>query len=180
MAVVIGLAIADMATSLHRLLRNRSRVRWDWVSPLAAVVILTELFNFWWNWRAFTGSTLGATVPYFTVLIILFLAACATLPDEIPGSGIDLRRYFDENRVYFWSVYACYLAAWIGIGTVRDVQRGASFSAVMRDWYVDYAWIIVYFAMIFVRPRWISGAVLALSLFWVLYAFNWWNMSPAG
>ncbi len=43
-SVVVGLAIADMATSLHRLLRNRRRVRWDWVAPLAAVVILTDIF----------------------------------------------------------------------------------------------------------------------------------------
>lgn len=175
---MIGLAIADMATSLHRLLRNRRRVRWDWVSPLAAIVILTELFNFWWNWRGFTGTTLGATAPYFAVLIILFLAACATLPDEVPDKGIDLRRYFDDNRAYFWGVYACYLAGWIGQGSIRDLAHGASVIAVWKDNYVDYGWIAVYFTMIFVRARWISGAVLALSLFWVLYAFDWWNMSP--
>ncbi|HET9337212.1 MAG TPA: hypothetical protein VFO12_12490, partial [Sphingomicrobium sp.] len=46
-AVVLGLAIADMATSLHKLLRNRRRVRWDWVAPLAAIVILVEIFNLW-------------------------------------------------------------------------------------------------------------------------------------
>lgn len=177
---MVGLAIADMATSLHRLLRSRSRVRWDWVSPLAALAILTELFNFWWNWRGFTGSTLGATAPYFAVLIILFLTACVTLPDEIPDRGIDLGRYFDENRTYFWALYACYLFAWIGIGTVRDYHAGKSLMQLLDGYGVDYGWIIIYFGMIFVRPRWISGAVLALGLFWVLYAFNWWNMSPGG
>ena len=97
MAVVLGLAIADMATSLHKLLRNRRRVRWDWVAPLAALVILTEIFNLWWSWRRFTGDSMADVAPYFAVLVLLFLTASATLPDDVPEEGIDLGRYFEER-----------------------------------------------------------------------------------
>jgi hypothetical protein len=121
-AVVIGLTITELATSLHRLLRNRSVVRWDWVSPVAALVILTELFNLWWRWRGFTGSTMGDVAPYFASLILLFLAASVTLPDTVPERGIDLRRYFDANRKYLWSVYGSYLALFIALMTIRDAQ----------------------------------------------------------
>jgi hypothetical protein len=105
---------------------------------------------------------------------------CATLPDEIEKDGLDLGRYFDDNRVYFWSIYGTYLLVLIGIGTIRDYQGGAPTIEVLKDYAIDYGWIAIYFAMIFVRPRWISGAVLALSLSWVLYAFDWWNKSPVG
>ena len=30
-AIIIGLAVADLATSFHKLMRNRDRVRWDWL-----------------------------------------------------------------------------------------------------------------------------------------------------
>jgi hypothetical protein len=177
---VIGLAIADMAASLHRLLRNRARVRWDWVAPLAATLILVELFNNWWNWRMFTGNTFAEVAPYFLALILLFLTASATLPDEVPDTGVDLRRYFDENRAYFWTVYGCYLIVWIGIGTSRDVAQGASFPQLLRTWYFDYASIVACFVLVFVRPRWISGVVLLITGIWLLYGFGWWTKPLSG
>src|SRR5690349_12928061 len=166
-AVVIGLAIADLATSLHRLLRNRKVVRWDWVSPLAALVILAELFNLWWRWRGFTGTTTGEIVPYFVVLILIYLAASIALPDEVPGDGIDLGRYFDENRSYFWLVYTSYVAAMITLMSIRALHHGLSVSDVFSRYYFDYFWIVVAYCMMFVRRRWISGAVMLAALIWL-------------
>lgn len=180
MAVVIGLAIADMATSLHRLLRNRKRVRWDWVAPLAALVILVELFNMWWSWRSFTGNSLADLAPYFVALVILFLTASATLPDEVPSEGIDLRRYFDENRSYFWSLYGSYITLWIGMWTIGDIAKGSTLADLLGEYYFDYPWIIVCFSLLFVRPRWISGVFLLITLGWVLYGYGWWSKPLAG
>lgn len=168
-AVVIGLAIADMATSLHRLLRHRKIVRWDWVSPLAALTVLVDLFNLWWEWRGFSGTTIGEVAPFFAALILLFLAASVTLPDEVPAEGLDLGRYFDENRSYFWFVYTSYVALFIGLLTISDLERGFSVSDLWSEYYFDYPWIIVGFAMVFVRQRWISGAVLLVTLAWVFW-----------
>lgn len=175
MSVVVGLAIADMATSLHRLLSNRRRVRWDWVAPLAALAILIELFNLWWSWRNFTGNTMAELAPYFVVLVLLFLAAAATLPDEVPEEGLDLGEYFDEKRSYFWTLYGLYITIWIGTWTIGDIRKGLSFGELLREYYFDYPWILVCFGMIFVRQRWISGVFLLVTLFWVLYGFGWWS-----
>lgn len=164
-----------MVTSLHRLLRNRRRVEWDWIAPLAALVVLVELFNLWWAWRGFSGNSLGDLAPYFVALVLLFLTASATLPDEVPDEGIDLRRYFDENRAYFWSLYGSYVAVWIGMWTVHDISEGTTFSGLLGKYYFDYPWIIGAFALVFIRPRWMSGAFLLLTLFWVLYGFGWWS-----
>ncbi len=179
-AVVVGLALADMATSLHRLLRNRSRVRWDWVAPLAAILIVVELFNNWWNWRDFTGSTFADVAPYFLALILLFLTASATLPDEVPDEGLNLGRYFDENRAYFWTLYGCYLIVWIGIGAARDISRGATLGQLLGTWYFDYASIIACFVLVFVRLRWVSGVVILITLIWLLYGFGWWTKPLSG
>jgi hypothetical protein len=137
-AVVIGLAIADLATSLHRLLRHRNIVRWDWVSPVAALLILAELFNLWWRWRGFTGTTMGDVVPYFVALILIYLTASITLPDEVPAEGLDLGRYFDENRSYFWFVYASYIAVITALMSVRYLHHGYSVSDLWRTYYFDY------------------------------------------
>ena len=148
-AVVIGLAIVDLTTSLHRLLRNRKVVRWDWVSPLAAIMILTELFNLWWQWRDFTGATIGDVVPHFLLLILVYLAASISLPDDVPEGGIDLGRYFDENRSYFWIVYGSYVAVSNALSTIQDVQSGLSISELLGIYYFEYSWIAVAFGMVF-------------------------------
>ena len=163
-AVVIGLAIADLVTSLHRLLRHRKVIRWDWVSPLAALVILAELFNLWWGWRGFTGRTMGEVLPYFVALILIYLSASITLPDEVPAEGLDLGRYFDENRSYFWLVYPSYVAVWITLRSIDYLHHGLSVSDLWWEYYLDYLWIVVAYTMIFVRQRWVSGAVLLVAL----------------
>ena len=176
-AVVIGLAIADMATSLHRLLRHRKVVRWDWVAPLAALMILAELFNLWWRWHGFTGKSIGEVVPYFAELILIYLAACITLPDEIPADGVDLGRYFDDNRGYFWFVYSSYVALYMVLTTIKGLQHGQSASDLWSRYYVDYPWVVVGFGMIFVRQRWISGVFLLATLIWFVWG-DWLHRVP--
>ena len=36
-SIILALAITDLATSMHRLMRARGRVRWDWI-PLAVAL----------------------------------------------------------------------------------------------------------------------------------------------
>ena len=177
-AVVIGLAIADLVGSLHRLMRSRKVVRWDWVSPLAALVILAELFNLWWRWRGFEGRTIGDVVPYFVALILIYLAASVTLPDEVPAEGLDLGRYFDENRVYFWLVYSSYVVLMVTLLGVRYVHQGHSVVQLWSKYYFDCLWVVAAYAMIFVRRRWVSGAVLLVALVWLNWGLDWWNRAP--
>lgn len=174
-SILVGLAIADMATSLHKLLRHRRRVRWDWVAPLASLVILIELFGLWWNWKNFGGNTLGEIAPYFVLLVLLFLAASASLPDDVPAEGLDLGTHFDETRSYFWTIYGAYVSVWIGMWTVDEVRKGQGFVGLLREFYFDYPWIIACFTLVFVRTRWLSGLLLAITLLWLLFAFDWWN-----
>jgi len=177
-SIVIGLAIADIATSLHRLLRAGRRVKWDWIAPTAAALVLLELFNLWWKWHGFTGETLGEVMPYFVALLLLFLAAAACLPDEVPEEGIDLRLFAEQSHLYFWLVYTAFVVVWIGLRTLLEIGRGDDARTILSQHWFDYLTMAVYGAVIVLRRRWLSGAALVVTLLWLGY--GWWSMSLAG
>jgi hypothetical protein len=174
-SIVVGLAIADIANSVHRLLAAGRRVTWDWISLVAALLILLELLNLWWKWHGFTGSTLGEVLPYFGVLFLLFLAAAVSLPDHVPAEGINLRDYFVEKRRHFWAVYAAYVTGWIGLRTLELYQSGQPLAEVLAGKAIDYITIVAYVALVFVRSPIISGLALLVTLVWL--AFDWWELA---
>ena len=108
-SIILALAVADLATSMHRLLRARRRVQWDWLPLAAALLILIGTVQFWWLffeiWSAGSRFALGGFLPDFVTLLLLFFIASAALPDEVPAEGLDLRAYYFENRTYFWTLF---------------------------------------------------------------------------
>jgi hypothetical protein len=118
-SVLIGLAIADIATSFHRLLRGKAAVAWDPLVLLAAFYALCLAVSMWfdiWGVRNF-----AATRHFFFYLIlvadlfVLFLIAAASLPDDA-GDGVDLSDYYAGNRRYFWSLIALFQVAYLALG----------------------------------------------------------------
>src|SRR3982750_2593896 len=107
-AIVLGLALAELGTSLHRLIRAGRRVQWDWMSPALAFLILLETVQFWWlsqSWYASaTELRLIEFLPRLVLLLLIYLLAAAVLPDEIPEDGIDLRSFYISTSRYFWSL----------------------------------------------------------------------------
>ena len=112
LAIITGLAITDMATSLHGLLVNRRFIRWDWLALAAAALVLVVIANSWGvSYRAFNAETIDHPLWYFLLalasIIPLYLAARAALPDEIePGQDLDLAAHYASNSRYFWAAIA--------------------------------------------------------------------------
>jgi hypothetical protein len=108
--VVIGLGVADLLTSFHKLLRARGRVRWDWLTVFYAVYMLYALIiMFWWQFDyppRGTSYTIWAFIPNFIYLASAFLMVASALPDDVPASGIDLREYYLETLKYRWGLVA--------------------------------------------------------------------------
>ena len=111
-SILIGLAVGDLSMSLHRLLRARRRVRWDWLPMAAALLVLLLILSFWWSFygmgRAEVWTRYWAFLILGAALISVFLLASAALPDEIPEDGLDLGAYYVENRRYFWGMFTLF------------------------------------------------------------------------
>ena len=138
MAIISGLAITDLISSLHRLLRARKRVRWDWLTLLVAAFVGMALTVSWfisWQvnavqnynptfWRFFF-LTLGQLVP-------LYLAAAAALPDEVPAEGVDLKQFYAENSRYIWGALTAMMIMFIITGSVLQLLHGEYRGAAMN------------------------------------------------
>jgi hypothetical protein len=107
-AIVLGLALAELGTSFHRLIRAGKRVQWDWMSPALAFLMLLETVQFWWlsqTWYAdATELRLIEFLPRLLLLLLIYLLAAAVLPDEVPEKGINLRTFYVETSRHFWSL----------------------------------------------------------------------------
>lgn len=109
--IIFGLMLTELFASMHRLIRNRRRVRWHWLPLLVTWLVLAMILKNWWG-LAFIGGD-DAWVSgwkfffYGHLLLLLYLVASAVLPDEVPAEGLDLREFYIGNCRYFWGVQAC-------------------------------------------------------------------------
>jgi hypothetical protein len=118
--IITGLAIADIIVSLHGILLNRRIVKWDWLTLLAAAFIFLLIVVSWGlSFQAWHQQDANPTIWAFLVtlcqFIPLYLAARASLPDEVPEQGVDLAEHYAHVMRYLWSAvavtYALYLLA---------------------------------------------------------------------
>jgi hypothetical protein len=88
--IIVGLAVADLLISFHRLLRVDARVHWYRPVPFLALYLLLVIVNFWWgsfHWFAHVRSiSMAAFLPTLMAAIALFLLTAAVLPDEVPSA----------------------------------------------------------------------------------------------
>jgi hypothetical protein len=108
-----------MFGNLHRLIRNRSRVTWDWLPVVWSVILLLIVINYWWSiYLGLSGFQEASNAVEFGLILIppilLFLATASALPNFDAGSEWDMRRYYDEHRKTFivtQILYAC--STWV-------------------------------------------------------------------
>ena len=97
--VITGLALSDMVISLHCLLLNRAKVKWDWLALLAAAYIFVMIVNSWGiSFQTFRDDSVNPTLWQFLELlgqiVPLYLAARAALPDDVGSKGADLAAHY--------------------------------------------------------------------------------------
>ena len=118
-AVLIGLAIADIATSFHRLMRAQPRVRWDPLALLSALFAIVITVGMWFDlWGIRNATSVRHFFLYLALVgtfFVLFLIAASSLPDEASG-GADLREFYGRNRRYFWSLVMLFEIIYVAFG----------------------------------------------------------------
>jgi hypothetical protein len=118
-SIIIGIGLTEMFGNLHRLIRNRARVRWDWLPVVWATVLLTLVVNYWWAiYQGIVGiDKLGSAAELGLVLIqpiVMFLLLASVLPSFAADRRWDMPRYYEEHRRTFiatFLVYQCVTAA---------------------------------------------------------------------
>ena len=166
--VVLALGLTDMLRSLHRLVRDRDKVRWDLMALIApAVVFQAILGEFFALWRLagverFTYYQLLALI---SSPIILSLAAMGVLPDTVPSRGLDLGdRYMAQRRVLF-SLLAVWVLAvllrWTGLFSL--IPHATSISPDVTAWQIPV--LLFLFALLaWSRQRGVQVVGLILML----------------
>jgi hypothetical protein len=158
-AVLIGLAIVDIATSFHRLLRRRSAVKWDPLALLAALYALCMAIYMWfdlWGVRHFAATR--HFVFYLALIaefLILFLIAASSLPDDV-SETTNLRDYYTGNRRYFWFLVALFQLGYVALGIYFvGVQLDSLFIQMLAP-------LIIAAILAVATWRWVHYAGLAL------------------
>lgn len=181
-SILMGLALADIVVSLHRLLRSQQRVKWDGRVLIATSLVMLEIVRMWfaqWTGRDLAiAVTFGAYLGEFIQILLLVLLAFASLPDHVAES-CDLRDFYERNRRYFWSVFAAYQASYFALwlmvfGGTQSTVGGA---VTPIDWVRMVGPLAVYVMLAFVRLRWLD--YLAPLLIMMFYLLRYWNQSLA-
>jgi len=102
-ALVLGLGVTLVLTSLLAAFRARGRVRGDWVPLVWAAYVLALQFQYWWGSWTLVGRPSWTVVSFGIPLVLaslLFVAAGLVLPSGPGPYPSDLRAYFERDGKY--------------------------------------------------------------------------------
>ena len=179
-SVLVGLALADVAASLHRLLRQARLVRWDGRVVLCVVLVIITITGMWFEVWSIRSVKAVLSYPFYLSLflefMVLFLVSAACLPDE-PGESCDLGAFYERNRTYLWSLFALFQTSfflhWIYFAGLRMSNHWQTL--LLGTWVGVPLLVFVLLAMI--RSRWFHYiGLLALIAYRLL---NYWNFTLA-
>lgn len=173
-SILVGLAVADLSVSFHHLLRARERIRWDWLSLAAPLLVLLIILNFWWGFYRLGQAEIWTRYWAFLVLaaclITMFLLASAALPDHIPETGLDLADYYTENQRYFWILFTATVALVTAVTFVSVSERGDIAKWVLAQ--LGNALLMTFsLSLAFLRSRRYHAVLVPVLL--VLFVVGW-------
>jgi len=180
-AVILGLALTHMASSVHRLVMAGRRVRWAPEPVLLAGIIFLVIVSVWlgqWGGRDRETTTIGLILLQVTKLLLPFLAAAFVLPETPPAEGpVDLYDHYDRTRAFtFGALIAGLLLFWLD-GVVRWAVGDNPAREAITVWGVlkaaPWAFVTLYALLIFVRRRWFNLLLLTGGL-----AYYAWQIVP--
>ncbi len=173
-SILIGLAVGDLSLSLHRLLRARQRVRWDWLPMAAALLVLGLILDFWWAFYTMGEAEVWTRYWGFLILasslICIFLLASASLPDAIPEEGLDLAAYYHENRGYFWVLFALFTVLSLLLDLLVETENPGAATVPFRI-VPTLAFAALMLSLAFVESRRFHAVVVLLFL--AFFGWQW-------
>jgi hypothetical protein len=138
----------------------------------ASLVTLLEFWTLWLRRNESLGSySFFLFLPFAMSLVFMYLSAAATLPDEVPAEGLDLRTFYFNNRAHYWglvvglfvfnlllNVIDQFRSGWFGPTWQRDLPQFAG----------DLFAIGVGAPLIFVRNYWWHALGIGIGTLYLL------------
>lgn len=112
--LLLGLSVAELVGGFARVLHEKRRIRFGWLTPLLALFVAIDIATFWNQaWVIFRGAPFNTFVLLVSLSIAatFYVAASVTFPRvsaEGGGERIDLDDHFWAHRRL---VFSCILAA---------------------------------------------------------------------
>lgn len=158
-SIIIGLGLTEMFGNLHRLIRDRTRVHWDYLPIAWATVLFFLILNYWWAlFLRLDGSQQATTVAELGLVlaspILLFLASATVLPSFGEADDRDMRRDYGAQRKVIALTFALFQVSTfttaLVVGTMAwnylSVARVIIFALLVSMWFIDsrrWDWIVV-------------------------------------
>jgi hypothetical protein len=151
--------------NLHALLKRREAVQWDGLCLVVAFLVLLTLIMVWWGIAGSTDRmpTIGQFLPVLLILILYFLLSAATLPEPTDEDALDLRRYYDNNSRYIWTLFLLATLFSTTYETIASAPADRSLGTHLLNRSLDLVVLpVAMLSLIFIKKRWWHWVVLAL------------------
>lgn len=139
--LLLGLSVAELVGGFARVLHERERVRFGWLTPLLAAFVALDVATFWNQaWVIFRGAPFNHALLIAGLIIAatFYVAASVTFP-RVSAEGTDERIDLTDH---FWRyrrlVFGCIMTANLIVGllfiTLMSVNDGFAALSTVRLW----------------------------------------------
>lgn len=180
--LLLGLSVAELVGGFSRVLHERYRVRFGWLTPLLALFVAVDLATFWNQaWRFFRGAPFNPALLLIGLVIAatFYVAASVTFP-RVTAEGVETRIDLDDH---FWAnrrvVFGCVLAAnamvWVLLGLLALADP--DWAAL---WTPRLLIGVAIFAVGTATAAFAPSRRIVVAALLVVLAYTLWNMVRAG
>lgn len=177
--LLLGLSVAELVGGFARVLHERERVRFGWLTPLLATFVALDVATFWNQaWVIFRGAPFNHALLIVGLIIagVFYTAASVTFP-RVSAEGVQDRIDLDDH---FWRhrrlVFGCIMTANLIVGLLflglMSVNSGFAALSTVRLW-VGFAIFFTTTAVAAFAP-WRRAVVVSLL---VVLAYSVWTVS---
>lgn len=120
LSIILGLGLTQILTSLGRILRDRDRVRIDWLPISWGLLLIVVYVQVWWAMFGLRNHRDWTFIGFAVVLAqtaTLYVMAAVVLPDQVSERGLDLKRFYDRQHRWF---FGCFIGTLL-VSIAKDV-----------------------------------------------------------
>lgn len=177
--LLLGLSVAELVGGFARVLHEKQRVRFGWLTPMLAAFVALDVATFWNQaWVIFRGAPFNHALLIAGLIIAatFYVAASVTFP-RVTAEGVDERIDLTDH---FWRyrrlVFGCIMAANLIVGvlflTLMSVNDGFAALSTPRLW-IGFGVFFIGTATAAFAP-WRPAVVGALL---IVLAYSLWTVS---